>query len=142
MSDIKEENVTTSPNKEGLVNLMGEAERVQTTSTDKLGLEEIVHLTNRVGLEFVKAKKQAEKLELLKPTIRAQIALKLDDGEVSEAKLRRLTESNEEYIKFIEDLSEARAQSEKLRIKYESFKNLFDARRSLLSYQKAEMKLL
>jgi hypothetical protein len=142
VSDIKEENVTTSPNKEGLVNLMGEAERVQTTSTDKLGLEEIVHLTNRVGLEFVKAKKQAEKLELLKPTIRAQIALKLDDGEVSEAKLRRLTESNEEYIKFIEDLSEARAQSEKLRIKYESFKNLFDARRSLLSYQKAEMKLL
>ena len=31
---------------------------------------------------------------------------------------------------------------DKLRIRYESYKNLFEARRSLLSYQKAEMKLL
>jgi len=142
MSEIKEEKTFPPQQKDAFYGLNTESERVPTAATDKLGLEEIVHLANRVGLEYVKAKKQAEKLELLKPTVRAQIAIKLDDGAMSEAKLRRLTESHEDYIRFIDELSEARANSEKLRIKYESFKNLFDARRSLLSYQKAEMKLL
>ena len=44
---------------------------------DKLGLEEIVHISNKVGLAYVTAKKKAEHLELLKPTIRAKVALRL-----------------------------------------------------------------
>jgi hypothetical protein len=111
-------------------------------SNDKLGLEEIVHLANRIGLEFVTAKKEAERLELLKPTVRARITIRLDSGEHSEAKLRRLTETDPEYVEFIEKMAQVRGESEKLRIRYESYKNLFEARRSLLSYQKAEMKLL
>jgi len=118
------------------------AGRQSSPASDKLGLEEIVHLTNKIGLEYVAAKKEAERCELLKPTIKAQIALRLDTGGLSETKLRRLTETDEDYIAFLEKLAEARSQSEKLRIRYESYKNLFDARRSLLSYQKAEMKLL
>ena len=59
-----------------------------------------------------------------------------------EAKLRRLTETDAEYVEFIEKLAQAKGDSERLRIRYESYKNLFEARRSLLSYQKAEMKLL
>jgi len=108
---------------------------------DKLGLEEIVHLTNKIGLEYVAAKKEAERCELLKASVKARIAVQLDNGSMSEVKLRRLTEIDPEYIAFLEKLAEARSQSEKLRIRYESYKNLFDARRSLLSYQKAEMKL-
>ena len=110
--------------------------------TDRLGLEDIVHLANKIGLEYVAAKKEAERLELLKPTVRARVAIRLDTGELSEVKLRRLTEVDEEYVTFLEKLSQARGDSEKLRIRYESYKNLFEARRSLLSYQKAEMKLL
>lgn len=109
---------------------------------DKLSLEEIVHLANRVGLEFAAAKKEADKLDLMKPTVRARISLRIDDGDMTEAQLRRLTETDPEYVEFIENLSEAKGESDRLRIRYESYKNLFDARRSLLSYQKAELKLL
>lgn len=112
------------------------------SKADRLGLEEIVHLANRVGLEFAQAKKEAERLELLRPTIRARVAMRWDDGKTTEARLRRLTETDDEYISFLESLAQARAESDRLRIRYESYKNLFEARRSLLSYQKAEMKLL
>ncbi len=111
-------------------------------NSDKLGLEEIVYLTNKIGLEYAEAKKQLDKLELLKPTIRARIAIRLDTGELTETKLKRLTEVDEEYVTYMEELVEARSAADKLKIRYESYKNLFDARRSLLSYQKAEMKLL
>jgi hypothetical protein len=117
--------------------------QTQTGATaDRLGLEDIVHLANKIGLEFVAARKEAERLELLKNTVRSKIAIRLDDGNVSEAKLRRLMETDPEYEEFLNKLVAARAESEKLRIRYESYKNLFDARRSLISYQKAEMKLL
>lgn len=111
-------------------------------STDRLSLEEIVHLANRIGLEYALAKKEADKLDLLKPTVRARVSLRLDDDDITEAKLRRLTETDPEYVEFIERLAEARGEADRMRIRYESYKNLFEARRSLLSYQKAEMKLL
>lgn len=109
---------------------------------ERLGLEEIVHIANKIGMEYADAKKDSERFELLKPTIRARIMLGLDDGNLPEAKLRRLTETHAEYIAFIEQMVEAKGKAEKLRIRYESYKNLFEAKRSLLSYQKAEMKLI
>ncbi len=111
-------------------------------SWDKLGLEEIVHIANKVGLAYVEAKKKAEYFDLLKPTIRARISLRLDDGNLSEAKLKRLTETDVEYLEFLEKLLEARRECDRLKVRYDSYKNLFDARRSLLSFQKEEMKLL
>lgn len=113
-----------------------------TPSGDRLGLEEIVHLTNKIGLEYAQAKKEADRLELLKPVVRARIAMRLDDGKISEVRLKRLTEIDAEYADFIEQLSAAKGECDRLRVRYESYKNLFEARRSLLSYQKAEMKIL
>ena len=111
-------------------------------AADKLGLEDIVHLANKIGLEYARAKKDAERLELLKPTVRARVAIRLDNDDLSEARLRRITETDAEYVDFIEQLAEAKGEEGRLRIRYESYKNLFEARRSLMSYQKAEMKLL
>ena len=51
-------------------------------------------------------------------------------------------ESDDEYVAYINKLIDARAWLEKVRIRYESYKNLFEARRSMLSYRKAEMRLL
>lgn len=110
--------------------------------TDKLGLEEIVRLANKIGLEYVNAKKEAELLELLRPTVKARIMLRLESENLTEAKLKRLSETDQEYIEFLQKMTDARREAERLRVRYESYKNLFDARRSLLSYQKAEMKLL
>ncbi|MFK7825515.1 MAG: hypothetical protein AB8G05_15300 [Oligoflexales bacterium] len=114
----------------------------QKRQIDHMSLEEIVHLANKVGMEYCDAKRKSERLELLKPTQRAKAMEKYDDGKRSEAKIKRLAEVDQEYIRSLEELSEAKSASEKLRLRYESFKNLFEARRSMLSYQKAEMKLL
>lgn len=116
-------------------------QRNENQSWDKLGLEEIVRITNKVGLEYVNAKKEAEYYTLLKNTVRARVMLRLDDGTMSEAKLLRLTETDMEYVDFLEKLTIARRESDRLKVRYESYKNLFEARRSVLSYQKAEMKL-
>ena len=107
----------------------------------ELGLEELVHLTNKVGLEFVEAKKASDRCELLKPVIRSRIMQRLDTGNFSETKLRRLMETDAEYLAHLEELIEKRAHTEKVKIRYESYKNLFEARRSMLSYRKAEMRL-
>ena len=111
------------------------------SGANHLNLEEIVHLTNKAGMEYAHAKKIADRHELLKPTIRAKVILRLDDGSFSEVKLKRLAETDGEYISFLESYAEAKAKCEHLKIRYESFKNLFEAKRSLLSYHKAEMNL-
>ena len=108
----------------------------------KMNLEDIVHIANKVGMEYAKAKKEAEHLDLLKATKRAKAMLKFDDGKISEAKIKRLAETDEDYVDFLIELAAAKSEADKLRIRYESYKNLFEARRSMLSYQKAEMKLL
>lgn len=112
------------------------------TNSDRLGLEEIVQIAHKVGLEYVSLKQEAERLELLRPVIRAKISIRLDTGGISEAKLKRLTDSDPEYIDFLERFAQVKSESEKARIRYESYRNLFEARRSLLSFQKAEMKII
>ncbi|MBP9708308.1 MAG: hypothetical protein KBD78_11740 [Oligoflexales bacterium] len=115
---------------------------IENSSAEKLNLEEIVFLANKIGLEYADAKRDMDYLELMKATIKARISIRLDNDSLSETKLRRLTETDPEYVKFLEDLSEAKSRCEKLRIRYDSYKNLFEAKRSMLSYMKAEMKLI
>ena len=79
---------------------------------------------------------------MMKPTIKARIMIRIDDGKFTETKLARMAEVDPEYTDFIEKLADAKRDADKLRVRYESYKNLFEARRSMLSYQKAELKLL
>jgi hypothetical protein len=109
--------------------------------SDKWSLEDIVNLANRVGMEYVAAKKSADRLELLKATMRARAMEKYDDGKLTETKIKRLAEIDSEYVGFLEELSLAKGEYERCKIRYESYKNLFEAKRSMLSYQKAEMRL-
>ncbi len=137
-----------TPNFSGTVKILTtrsgqpKSKRPEGTASDNLSLEEIVHLTNRVGMEYVALKKEADRLELLRATIRARLMIRFDDDKISEAKLKRLAESDPEYEAFLEKLAQARSEADRLKMRYDSYKNLFDARRSMLSYQKAEMKLL
>ena len=114
----------------------------QKTNKTPLTLEDIVTLANKIGLEYVKSKKKADYYELIKASKRAEFMEKHDDGTRTETKIRRLAETDSDYINFLEELSKAKFESEQLKIRYESYKNLFEARRSMLSYQKAEMTLL
>ena len=114
----------------------------QVVDSSKLDLEDVVQLASRIGQEYARAKQISDRLELLKPTVRAKISIRHDVGDMTEAKLKRLTENDAEYVEFIEELATAKGNSEKLRIRYESYRNLFEAKRSMLSYKKAEMSIL
>ncbi len=110
-----------------------------------LNLEEIIVRANRIGVEYVEKRREAERLELMRPSVRSQIMNRIESlsaERISESRLRRLAEAHEEYVEHIERIAEARAESEKLRVRYESYRNLFDARRTLISYRKAELRAL
>ncbi|MGE0173882.1 MAG: hypothetical protein AB7T49_13890 [Oligoflexales bacterium] len=119
-----------------------EKEVLDKGSWERLGLEEIVQLANRIGLQYAAAKGLAEECALLRPSVKARVMMRLDTGNMTESKLLRLTETDSEYVDFLKKLADAKRESDKLRVRYESYKNLFEAKRSILSYQKAEMKLV
>jgi hypothetical protein len=110
----------------------------------EMGLEEIIQLANKIGLEYVEKRKEAEKLELLRTSVRSKIMnrIELTTEKIPEARLKRLAEADPEYISMLEKIVAARAETEKLRIRYESYKSLFDARRTMISYKKIELKTL
>lgn len=110
-----------------------------------LSLEEIVKVTNVIGLKYAEAKKEFDRLDLFKTVVKARISMRIEqtsEEKLTEIKLKRLTETDSEYISYLEKLLEAKTSVENLKIRYDSYKNLFEAKRSLLSYQKAELKLL
>lgn len=123
------------------------AERIseQRSPPRELNLEEIIVMANRLGIEFVEKRKEAERLELMRSSVRAKIMNRIEDelGEkASENKLRRLAEADSEYVLLLEQIAESRADAEKLKVRYDSYRNLFDARRTLISYRKAELRNL
>lgn len=117
------------------------------SSGRELSLEEIIQLANKIGLEFVDKRREAERLELLRTTVRAKIMNRIEaeagvDAGIPEGRLKRLAEADSEYVQLLEQIAQTRADSEKLRIRYESYRNLFDARRTMISYKKTELKTL
>lgn len=112
-----------------------------------LSLEEIIQLANKIGLEYVEKRRDAERLELLRTTVRARIMNRIEseagsDNSIPEGRLKRLAEADSEYVQLLEQIAQSRAESEKLRIRYESYRNLFDAKRTMISYKKTELKTL
>ncbi|MES2614671.1 MAG: hypothetical protein V4591_04570 [Bdellovibrionota bacterium] len=109
-----------------------------------MGLEEIIQISNKIGLEYADKRKDAERLELLRTSVRAKIMnrIELNGDKIPEARLKRLAEADFEYIDLLEKIATTRAEAEKLRIRYESYKSLFDARRTMISYKKVELQNL
>lgn len=112
---------------------------------DIMELEEMVQLTNEAGLAFVDRRKEAERLELLRTSVRARVMNRIEadsTSKLSENKLKRLAEADDEYVVILEEIAQVRAEAEALRIRYESYRNLFEARRTLISYKKTELRTL
>jgi len=111
----------------------------------ELSLEQIINLANRIGLEYADRRREAERLELLRTSLRAQIMNRLEaesPERIPEARLKRLAEAHPEYLQLLENIAEKRADTEKLRVRYDSYRNLFEARRTQISYKKAELRNL
>ena len=118
------------------------------TEKRELSLEEIIHLANRIGLEYVDKKQEAERLELMRTTVRARIMNRIEnqaaesDQKLSENKLKRMAEADPEYVTLLENMATARAEAEKLKVRYDSYRHLFEAQRTMLSYRRTELKTL
>jgi hypothetical protein len=115
--------------------------------TKELSLEEIVQLAHKIGMEYVEKRREAELLELLRSSKRAQIMNDLEASggsqkSFSETKLKRLAEAHPDYLALIHKIVDTRALADKLRIRYESYKSLFDAKRTMISLKKTEMRHL
>jgi hypothetical protein len=113
----------------------------------ELTLEEIIQLANKIGLEYADKRRDAERLELLRTTVRSRIMNRIEadaglDASIPEGRLKRLAEADAEYVQLLEQIAQSRAEAEKLRIRYESYRNLFDAKRTMISYKKTELKTL
>lgn len=112
----------------------------------EMPLEDIISMANRIGLEYVDRRREAERLELLRTSVRSQLMNRIEEESteksIPEARLKRLAEANPEYLELLERIAQTRAESEKLRIRYDSYRNLFEARRTLISYKKTELKTL
>lgn len=112
----------------------------------ELSLEEIIQLANKIGLEFVDKRREAERLELLRTSVRSKIMNRIEHEaagqSIAETRLKRLADADPEYMNLLEQIATSRAESEKLRIRYESYRNLFEARRTMISYKKTELKTL
>lgn len=116
-------------------------------SQRELTLEEIIQLANKIGLEYVDKRRDAERLELLRTSVRAKIMNRIEaeaapEASIPEGRLKRLAEADSEYVQLLEQIAYMRAESEKLKIRYESYRNLFDAKRTMISYKKIELKTL
>jgi hypothetical protein len=110
----------------------------------EMALEEIIQISNRIGLEYAEKRREAERLELMRTSVRAQIMNRIEQSneKIPEARLKRLAEAHEEYTALLEKIATYRAEAEKLRVRYESYKSLFDARRTMISYKKVELQNL
>lgn len=117
----------------------------ENSSHKELSLEEVIHIANRIGLEHVEKRREAERLELLRTSIRAQIMNRIESAspeKIPEARLKRLAEADPEYTALLEEIAKTRGEAEKLRVRYESYRDLFDAKRTMISYRKTELKTL
>lgn len=112
----------------------------------EMPLEDIISMANRIGLEYVDRRREAERLELMRTSVRSQLMNRIEEEStersIPEARLKRLAEAHPEYLDLLERIALTRAESEKLRIRYDSYRNLFEARRTLISYRKTELKTL
>lgn len=122
-----------------------EKEHTEAHQHKDLSLEEIIHLANRIGLEHVDKRRDAERLELLRTSVRAKIMNRIEANaseKIPEARLKRLAEADSEYTLLLEEIAKTRGEAEKLRVRYESYRDLFDAKRTMISYKKTELKTL
>lgn len=108
-------------------------------------LEQVVVEAETKGKEWVSAKQVAKRLEELKKYKLSkvmnefEISEKVNGGKVSETKLKRLAEGSKDYKDHVEEWVIADKEANKLRIEYDALINFYEAKRSMLSLEKAKV---
>lgn len=98
----------------------------------------VAHLHDS-GVAWVEAHLKASQLEEDQKPFLASIANEMDQGEFSEAKLERLAKGSAPYRDYIAGMCAARADALRKKVKYESWQNLFEARRTLAATERVKI---
>lgn len=105
-------------------------------------LESFVKEYNAAGLAWVNAKLVVDQLDDDLPSFLAALMNELDDGEMAEAKMKRLALGDKKYRDQVNATALARAEMLRKKVRYESLDRLFEAKRSNLSFEKEKMRFL
>ena len=112
-------------------------------------LEALSHKIEKKGKDWNKAKQLSERCDELRKTILSEEMNKLDASYVakgekspSEAKLERLARDSKGYRAHIEQIVTTRKISNDGYMEYEALKNLYDATRSMIAFERAKIGMI
>ena len=109
-------------------------------------LESLAYEIEKKGKAWIEAKQVSERYDELKKIVLAEIQNNLEltntGKELSEARLKRTAEGSDKYRTHIVDMCEVKKNASVAYIEYEALKNLFEAKRSDQSFEKAKMQLI
>ena len=112
-------------------------------------LEALSHKIEIKGKDWNKAKQLSERCDELRKTILSEEMNKIDATYVvkgekspSEAKLERLARDSEGYRTHIEQIVTTRKIANDMYMEYEGLKNLYDATRSMVAFERAKIGML
>ncbi len=77
-----------------------------------------------------------------KPNYLAALMNDMDDGEMSDKKLERLARGSKQFREYVKNLSIAKGEELRARVRYENARDYFEAGRSQESTEREKMKTL
>lgn len=108
-------------------------------------LEKFVTEYQNAGIAWVEAKLLCDQLEADEKNYLAALMNAIDHAEtekVSESKLERLARGGKEFREYCRSVATARAEMLRKRVRYDGLEKLFEAKRSKLSFEKEQLKIL
>lgn len=105
-------------------------------------LEKLVTEIEEAGIYYVELRAIARRYEELKKIKLAQLKrdhAKRNDGRISHVQLESKAYADPDYKKFILDLVRTEKESEKAKVRYEACKNLFDAMRTNIAFEREKL---
>jgi len=108
-----------------------------------INLESLVIEIQQAGQEWIEAKLRSDQLEDGEKNFLAALINSLDDAmkgqKVSETKLERLARGSADFREYVTGKCCAIAETARKRVRYESLRDLFEARRSEFAFERAKL---
>jgi len=105
-------------------------------------LEKRIVEAEKKGQQWADADATFYQLDETKKSVLADLMKDLDDGDTSETKLERLARSKKEWKEHIENLSIAKGQMLRAKVKYEASVAWYEACRTAEASKRVEMQVL
>lgn len=117
-------------------------------SWDKMTLDEIAYEAGIIGERWAKLKQVDDRFERGKPSKLAVVEAEIQEWadssglKISKAEKESRALASEKYQQYLKEWDSAHGETLKARVAYDTWQNLFEARRTLESTERAKMRML